>query len=276
MNGLFPRMRGFLALGYLFMLAPLVYVVVYSFNSSRFVTVWEGFSFKWYAQLWQNNVLMKAAGISLQVAFCAATIAVIIGTIAAVAYTRFPMMRGRGFLSFISIAPMVLPEVVLGMAFLMAYLVLQDWVGLPRNRGMITIIIAHATIGMAYAFIMIRNRLRNFDAAIIEAAMDLGATPLGIFFKITIPIIAPTLVASWLLVFILSFDDLVVASFVSGAEVTTLPMAIFSSIKFGLTPEINALAAVMIFILSILLIVISGKLTRKNEPGLLIQAPEEE
>ena len=275
MYNLFPRLRSVLWLGYFFMLAPLIYVIVFSFNDSRFVSVWSGFSLKWYHHLWNNKVLMKATVISLQVAFLSASIAVLLGTIAAVTYTRFPQMRGRGFFSFISIAPMVLPEVVLGMAFLMAYLVLQDWVGLPRNRGMLTIIIAHATIGMAYAFIMIRNRLKNFDSAVIEAAMDLGATPLSIFFKITIPIIAPTLISAWLLVFILSFDDLVVASFVSGAEVTTLPMAIFSSIKFGLTPEINALATVMIVILSLALLLISRKLTQKDESGITLQPPTE-
>lgn len=253
MTSLFPRLKGFLVLGYAFLYAPLIFMMVYSFNSSRYVTVWQGFSVKWYLALIENEVLMKAALVSFQVAFFSATIAVVLGIVAALLFVRFPDVKGRSFLSFLCTSPMILPEVVLGMAFLMGYLVLQEWVGLPRDRGVLTIVIAHATIGLSYVFLMLRSRFKEFDASLIEAAMDLGATPLTIFFKITIPIISPTLISGWLLVFVLSFDDLVVASFVSGAEVTTLPMAIFSSIKFGLTPEVNALATVIILVLTVVL-----------------------
>jgi putrescine transport system permease protein len=269
----FLNLKSFLFIGYCFLYAPLIFMMVYSFNRSRYVTVWQGLSLKWYQSLFENKVFMKAALVSFEVAFFSATIAVVLGTMAALLFVRFPTIRGRGFLSFLCTSPMILPEVVLGMAFLMGYLVLQDWVGLPRDRGVLTIVIAHATIGLSYVFLMLRGRLKEFDSSLIEAAMDLGAAPLTIFFQITIPIILPTLISSWLLVFILSFDDLVVASFVSGSEVTTLPMAIFSSIKFGLTPEVNALATVIILFLSLILAGVAFYLSRTNKEALGLKNP---
>ena len=271
MSKLFPRLKFFLIFGYIFLYAPLVFMIAYSFNASRYVTVWGGFSVKWYRALMENTVFIKAGLVSLQVAFLSASIAVILGTLAALLFVRFPTLKGRGFFSMLCTAPMILPEVVLGMAFLMGYLVLQEWVGLPENRGILTIVIAHATIGLSYIFLMLRSRFRDFDHALIEAAMDLGATPLTIFFRITIPIILPTLISGWLLVFILSFDDLVVASFVSGAEVTTLPMAIFSSIKFGLTPEVNALATVIIVFLSLGLSGVALYLSKSKTPNPILK-----
>lgn len=233
-------------LGYAFLYVPIITLVVFSFNSSRLVTVWQGFSTKWYVSLLQDDVLLKSAWVSLQVATLAATFAVILGTLAAVALVRLGRFRGRQFFGILTTAPLVMPEVITGLALLLLFVGLEQMVGWPKGRGILTITIAHTTLCMAYVTILVRGRLAEMDLSLEEAARDLGARPLKVFTAITLPLISPALVSGWLLAFVLSLDDLVLASFVAGPGSSTLPMVIFSSIRFGISPQINALATIII------------------------------
>ncbi|KAA0681342.1 ABC transporter permease subunit [Roseomonas genomospecies 6] len=236
--------------GYAFLYVPIALLIFYSFNESRLVTVWGGFSTKWYAELLQNDQLLGAAWLSLKVAAMSATASVVLGTAAGLALARFGRFRGRTLFGGMITAPLVMPEVITGLSLLLLFVALEQAIGWPDGRGMTTITIAHTTFTMAYVAVIIQSRLVSLDESLEEAAMDLGARPAKVFFVITLPIIAPAIVSGWLLAFTLSLDDVVVASFVSGPGSTTLPMVIFSSVKFGISPQINALATLMMMVVA--------------------------
>ena len=233
-------------LGFLFLYAPIIALVVFSFNANRLVTVWSGFSLKSYSDLWGDAQLLPAAFLSLQIAAISATIALVLGTLCAYALVRFRRFRGKTVLQATVSAPLVMPDVITGLALLLLFVAMQALIGWPAGRGVLTIVIAHATFCTAYVTVVVQSRLTDLDLSLEEAAMDLGATPVRVFFDITLPIIAPALISGWLLAFTLSLDDLVIASFVSGPGSSTLPMVIFSKIRLGVAPEVNALATIII------------------------------
>jgi putrescine transport system permease protein len=239
-----------LAFGYAFLYIPLVLVVVYSFNDSRIATVWGGFSTRWYGELLRNEQILDAAFLSLRIALTSATIATIFGTMAGIALARFRRFKGRTLFSGMITSPMVMPEVITGLSLLLLFVSLQQLTGWPAQRGFGTITIAHTTFAMAYVAIIVQSRLMSMDESLEEAAMDLGGHPLRVMFDITLPLIAPAMIAGWLLAFTLSLDDLVIASFVSGPGSNTLPMYIFSKVKLGVSPDINALATLIILFVS--------------------------
>ena len=239
------------ALGFSFLYAPIVSLVIFSFNESKLVTVWSGFSTKWYAELFNDPQLLGAAWLSLQIAALSACIALVLGTLAAIALVRFRRFKGRTLFSGMVSAPLVMPDVITGLSLLLLFVAMESLLGWPQGRGMMTIIIAHATFCTAYVCVVVQSRLSDFDRSLEEAAMDLGASPLRTFFDITLPIIAPALVSGWLLAFTLSLDDLVIASFVSGPGSSTLPMVIFSKVKLGVSPDVNALATIIIGIVAL-------------------------
>ncbi len=245
-----------LIFGYAFLYIPLVTLVVYSFNASKQVTLWGGFSTKWYVALFENEALLSAAWVSLKVATFSASIAIIIGTLASVVIVKFNRFKSMTFFKTLVAAPMLIPEVIIGLALLLVFVNLEKLIGWPKG-GVDTITIAHATISIAYVTAVVTTRLSNVDPMLLEAAQDLGAHPAKAFFVITLPLIYPSLLSGWLLSFILSFDDVVVASFVSGPDSSTLPMVIFSSIRFGLTPQVNALATLMISFVAIIIVGVS-------------------
>lgn len=233
----------FLCLGLVFLYAPMIMLIIYSFNESRLVTVWAGFSTKWYVALFDNRQMMEAAWRSLQIAFYTATVATVLGTAAAMVLVRFRRFRGRTLFSGMVTAPLVMPEVITGLSLLLLFVSLDAWIG---GRGMHTIWIAHVTFAMAFVTVVISSRLQEMDVSLEEAAMDLGANRCRTFLTVTLPIISPSLLAGWLLAFTLSLDDLVIASFVAGPSSTTLPMVVFSSVRLGVSPEVNALASLLI------------------------------
>ena len=235
-----------LAFGYAFLYIPLVLVVVYSFNDSRIATIWGGFSTRWYGELFRNDLILDAAFLSLRIAITSATVATILGTMAGFVLARFGRFKGRTLFSGMVSSPMVMPEVITGLSLLLLFVTLQQLTGWPGQRGFTTITIAHTTFSMAYVAVIVQSRLMVMDESLEEAAMDLGGTPLRVVFDITLPLIAPAMIAGWLLAFTLSLDDLVIASFVSGPGSTTLPIYIFSKVKLGVSPDINALATVII------------------------------
>lgn len=236
--------------GLLFIYAPMVILVIYSFNASKLVTVWGGWSVKWYAGLLDNSQLMSAVGRSLEIAFYTAISAVILGTIAAFVLTRIPRFRGRTLFGGLVTAPLVMPEVITGLSLLLLFVAMAQLIGWPAQRGIVTIWIAHTTFCAAYVAVVVSSRLRELDMSIEEAAMDLGARPWKVFFLITIPMIAPSLAAGAMMSFALSLDDLVLASFVSGPGSTTLPMEVFSAVRLGVKPEINAIASLILLSVS--------------------------
>lgn len=244
-----------LIIGLIFLYAPMVTLIIYSFNASRLVTVWTGFSTKWYFELFQDSQLMDAVWVSLRIAFYNACMAVTLGTMAAYIMTRFRRFKGRAIFSGMITAPMVMPDVITGLSLLLMFVTLSDLIGWPADRGMLTIWIAHVTFSTSYVAVIVGSRLREVDTTIEDAAMDLGASPLKIFFLITIPSVSSALVAGWLIAFTLSLDDLVIASFISGPSATTLPMVVFSSVRLGVSPKINALATLIILLVSIVAII---------------------
>ncbi|MGB8841144.1 MAG: ABC transporter permease subunit [Aliidongia sp.] len=239
-----------LVLGLIFLYGPIVSVVVYSFNESTLVTVWSHFSVKWYEALFQDEQILHAAELSFGIALASATGALVVGTLSGYALARFRRFAGRTLFSGMVLAPLVMPEIIMGISMLLLFVGLQDLIGWPA-RGAQTIIIAHITFTAAFVAVVVQSRLTDSDLSIEEAAMDLGARPIQVFFLITLPLMAPALAAGWLLAFSLSLDDLVTTSFVSGPGSTTLPQLIFSKVKLGLNPEINALATVVITLVSI-------------------------
>jgi putrescine transport system permease protein len=240
-----------LAFGYAFLYVPLALVVVYSFNDSSIATVWGGFSTRWYGELLRNEQILDAAFLSLRIALTSASLATVLGTMAGIALARFRRFKGRMLFSGMITSPMVMPEVITGLSLLLLFVALQQLTGWPGQRGFGTITIAHSTFAMAYVAVIVQSRLVSMDDSLEEAAMDLGGHPLRVMFDITVPLIAPAMAAGWLLAFTLSLDDLVIATFVSGPGSNTLPMYIFSKVKLGVSPDINALATLIIAFVSI-------------------------
>ncbi len=241
---------GVLALGFGFLYLPILLLMLYSFNSSRLATVWAGFSVKWYGELFRDRQLLEAAWISLKIAFWTATAAMVIGTMAAMAMTRFKRFPGKTLFGALVTAPLVMPEVIIGLSILLMLVSMGGLFGLP-SKGVVAIWMAHVTFTISFVTVVVSSRLQELDRSLEEAAMDLGANRLKVFFLITLPIIAPALVSGWLLAFTLSLDDVVIASFVAGPSSTTLPMKIFSSVRLGVSPKINALATLMVLAVSI-------------------------
>jgi putrescine transport system permease protein len=233
-----------LVFGMAFLYLPILILVIYSFNASRLVTVWGGFSTQWYAGLLANEPLMQSAWISLRLGVISATVATIIGTALALALTRLGPFRGRGALAFLGFAPLVMPEIITGLSLLLLF------IALGLDRGFWTVVIAHITFTTCFVAVVVQSRLSSFDRSLEEAAMDLGATPFAAFMRVTLPIAFPAIAAGWMLAFTLSLDDLVIASFTSGPGATTLPMRIYSQVRLGVTPEINAISSVMIAVVT--------------------------
>jgi len=229
-----------LALGFAFLYFPILLLVVYSFNASRLVTVWGGFSTQWYASLLRNQQLLDSVWVTLRIALVSSTLALVLGTLAGVVLVRAGAFRGRTVFAGMVYAPLVMPEVILGLSLLLLF------VAVGVARGFWTITIAHTTFAMCYVTVVVQSRLLSFDRGLEEAAMDLGAPPLKTFLVVTLPLIAPALVAGWLLAFTLSLDDLVIASFATGPGATTLPMRIYSQVRLGVTPEINAISTLLL------------------------------
>jgi putrescine transport system permease protein len=240
-----------MAFGFAFLYIPILSMIVFSFNESRLVTVWAGFSTKWYVELFQNEQIISAARLSLRIAAVNATGAVILGTLAGFALSRFRRFKGRTLMTGMTTAPLVMPEVITGLSLLLLFVAMEHMFGWPSGRGVTTITIAHITFSMAYVTVVIQSRLSTLDESLEEAAMDLGARPWKVFAVITLPIIFPAILAGWLLAFTLSWDDLVITSFVSGPGSSTLPLVIFSKVRLGVSPDINALATIMVTIVAI-------------------------
>ncbi|WP_060480860.1 ABC transporter permease subunit [Pseudomonas sp. NBRC 111119] len=240
-----------LVLGLLFIYLPMLILVIYSFNASKLVTVWGGWSVKWYVGLLDNTQLMGSVMRSLEIACYTAVAAVALGTMAAFVLTRVTRFKGRTLFGGLVTAPLVMPEVITGLSLLLLFVAMAQMIGWPQERGIVTIWIAHTTFCAAYVAVVVSARLRELDLSIEEAAMDLGAKPWKVFFLITIPMIAPSLAAGGMMSFALSLDDLVLASFVSGPGSTTLPMEVFSAVRLGVKPEINAVASLILLSVSL-------------------------
>ena len=234
-----------LTLGFAFLYLPMVILVIYSFNSSKLVTVWAGFSTKWYGELMRNEAFLDAAWVTMKVAVLSSTCATVLGTLAAYVLVRAGRFWGRTLFSGMIYAPLVMPEVITGLSLLLLF------IGIGLDRGVMTIVLAHTTFSMCYVSVVVSSRLSNFDMSLEEAALDLGSTPFEAFRLVTLPIIAPAVISGWLLAFTLSLDDLVIASFTSGPSATTLPIKIFSAVRLGVSPEINALSTIMIAIVTV-------------------------
>lgn len=234
-----------LTLGFAFLYLPMVILIIYSFNESRLVTVWAGFSTKWYGELLQNQSFLDAAWVTLKVAVFSSTLATVLGTMAAYVLVRGGRFMGRTLFSGMIYAPLVMPEVITGLSLLLLF------IGIGLDRGVLTIVLAHTTFSMAFVSVVVSSRLVTFDRSLEEAALDLGASPWDAFRLITLPIIAPAVISGWLLAFTLSLDDLVIASFTAGPASTTLPIRIFSAVRLGVSPEINALSTIMIAIVTV-------------------------
>ncbi len=249
-----------LCFAYAFLYVPIALVIVYSFNASRLVTVWAGFSLHWWQALFENQAMLSAAWLSLRIALASATLSAALGLAAGYVLARAPAFPGRTLFGSLVIAPMVMPEVVMGISMLLLFVGAERFLGGP-DRGFLTIVIAHTTFSLSFVAIVIQARLVDFDRSLEEAAMDLGATPWTTFRTITLPLIAPALGSGWLLAFTLSLDDLIITQFVTGAETQTLPMRVYSSVRLGVDPQINVLATLVVAIAATAL-VISGRLTR--------------
>jgi putrescine transport system permease protein len=259
-----------LGLGFAFLYIPILSMVIYSFNNSKLVTVWNPDSptLRWYIQLFKDKTILNAAWLSIEVAALSATGAVILGTLAGLVLSRFGPFRGRAMLQGLTTAPLVMPEVITGLSMLLLFSslepILLNWFGFQLTRGVTTITIAHITFTMAYVTVVVQSRLATFDDSLEEAALDLGARPAKVFFRITVPLIMPAILSGWLLAFTLSWDDLVVTQFVSGPGSNTLPMVIFSRVRLGVSPVVNALATIMVMIVAVG-VILSAVFMRKQE-----------
>ena len=225
---------------------PIITLVVYSFNASRLVTVWGGFSTKWYVALFTNDKVIDALILSLKIALVSATIATILGTMSGIVLARYTKFRGRTLFSGLVTAPLIMPEVITGISLLIFFILLGDWIGWPASRGFITITLAHITFSAVFVTTIVHARMLQADRAIEEAAMDLGSRPWQVMFDITLPVISPAILSGWLLAFTISLDDVVITAFTTGPGSTTLPLLIWSKVKLGVTPDINALATLMV------------------------------
>jgi putrescine transport system permease protein len=262
------------AFGYALLYVPIISVVVYSFNDSRLVTLWGGFSLRWYANLLSDDELLGAALLSLRIAIVSASFATALGAIVALALHRVNRLRGRLLLSGMVTAPLVMPEIITGLSLLFLFISMADLVGWPASRGATTITIAHITFSMAYVVVVVRSRLAAMDESLEDAAMDLGGRPVAVFFDITVPMLLPALVSGWLLSFTLSLDDLVISSFVSGPGATTLPMLIFAKVRLGVTPDINAITTIIITVVAIAVATAAFVSGRREAAGVRPAAPE--
>jgi putrescine transport system permease protein len=250
-RGLYSRVM--LVLGLVFLYVPIVSMIVFSFNYSRLVTVWDAArspTLRWYAALLHNEQILSAAWLSIRIAVTAASAAVVLGTLAGVALTRFGAYRGRMLLAGMVTAPIVMPEVITGLSLLLLFVAMEQLIGWPKGVGAVTIVLAHITFCMAYVTVVVQSRLAGFDESLEEAAMDLGARPLKVFLRVTLPLILPAIASGWLLAFTLSWDDLVITQFVAGPGSSTLPMVVFSKVRFGVTPDINALATILVLLVA--------------------------
>jgi putrescine transport system permease protein len=265
-----PLLLSILCIGIAILYVPILVLIGYSFNASALVSVWGGFSTHWYVQLLHNDQILDAAWLSLQIGVLVSTGAVILGTLAAIALVRFPVFRTRLLLTGMVNAPLVMPEIITGITQLLLFVSMLHVLGWP-HRGFITIVIAHIAFCTAYVTITVQSRLKSADRSLEEAAMDLGSGPVRAFLDTTLPAIAPAVASSWLLSFTLSLDDLVISSFVSGPGASTLPMVIFSKVKLGVTPDINALASLIICLVGAC-VLLAGYWMRRSERQRLIDA----
>ncbi len=237
-----------LCFGFAFFYIPILSMIVFSFNKSRLATVWGGFSTEWYGRLFQNDQIIDAALLSLKIALLSATIATILGTMTGIAMARFKRFRGRTMLSGMVAAPLIMPEVITGISMLMLFIMMAQWIGWPGSRGFTTITLAHITFSMTYVTTIVQARLTSADISVEEAALDLGSKPWQVLRDVTLPIISPAIVSGWLLAFTISLDDVVITNFTTGPGSTTLPILIWSKVKLGVTPDINALATIIILV----------------------------
>ncbi|WGV18334.1 ABC transporter permease subunit [Fuscovulum ytuae] len=235
-----------LCFGFAFLYIPILSMIVYSFNASRLATVWGGFSTKWYVSLLSNKQVMDALILSLKIAVISATFATILGTMAGIALARFRKFKGRVIFSGLVTAPLIMPEVITGISSLIFFILLAEWIGWPGQRGFTTITLAHITFSMVFVTTIVQARMIQADRAIEEAAMDLGSRPWQVLFDVTLPVISPAILSGWLLAFTISLDDVVITTFTTGPGATTLPLLIWSKVKLGVTPDINALATLMV------------------------------
>lgn len=257
-------LMAWLLAGYGFLYLPIVMLVLFSFNDSQLLTSWSGFSLRWYVTLWNDPPLIGAALLSLRIAVLAATIATVVGTASGYALARFGRFRLRGAFAAVLSVPLVLPDVIVGLSLLLFFVALARLTGWPAERGATTVALAHASFALAYVAVVVEGRLAEAGTELEEAAIDLGASPWAAFVRISLPLMAPALVSGWLLAFTLSLDDVVVASFVSGPGASTLPMVLFSTLRVGLTPEMNALASVALAIVALALL--GAWLARRRSP----------
>ena len=250
--------------GFAFLYVPILSMILFSFNKSRLATVWGGFSTQWYAKLFANRQIIDAAILSLEIALISATMATILGTMAGIALARFKQFRGRTLFSGFVTAPLVLPDVITGISMLMLFILMAEWIGWPAGRGFTTVTIAHITFSLVYVATIVQSRLLSADASIEEAAMDLGSRPWQVLTDITLPVISPAILSGWLLAFTLSLDDVVITSFTTGPGTTTLPILVWSKVKLGVTPDINALATLIIAVVGVA-VVVAGIVLKKVE-----------
>lgn len=240
-----------LCFSFAFLYVPIISMMVFSFNNSRLATVWGGFSTKWYGKLFANDAILEAAKLSLEIAVVSATASTILGTMAGIALARFKRFRGRTLLSGMVTSPLIMPDVITGISLLIFFILLKEYTGWPAQRGFTTVTLAHITISLTYVTTVIQSRLMQADLSIEEAAMDLGSRPWQVMKDITLPIIAPAILSGWLLSFTISLDDVVITNFVTGPGTTTLPILIWSKVKLGVTPDINALATLIVCVVGL-------------------------
>ncbi|MGZ9811404.1 ABC transporter permease [Pseudoroseicyclus sp. H15] len=252
------------ALGLAFFYIPIISMIIYSFNASRLATVWGGWSTKWYGELFQNEQVLEAALLSLKIAVTSATAATLLGTMAGMALARWKRFRGRTLFSGLVTAPLVMPEVITGIASLMLFILMAQWLGWPARRGFTTITIAHITFSLVFVATIVRARILTMDTSIEEAAIDLGSRPWQVLWDVTLPVISPAILAGWLLAFTISLDDVVITNFTTGPGNTTLPILIWSKVKLGVTPDINALATITVCVVGIG-VLIAGILLNRAE-----------
>jgi putrescine transport system permease protein len=245
-------------LGFSFLYLPIVLLIIFSFNESRLVTVWAGFSTKWYFELFSNQGLLDAGWVTLRVALLSASVATVLGTMAAIALTRYTRFHGKMLFSGMIYAPLVMPDVITGLSLLLFF------VAVNFDRGFWTVTLAHITFSMCFVAVVVQSRLVTFDRSLEEAAMDLGAPPVRTFFSVTLPVILPAVISGWMLAFTCSLDDLVIASFTSGPGATTLPMKIYSQVRLGVTPEINAVCTILICLVATG-VIIASIITKRRE-----------
>jgi putrescine transport system permease protein len=260
-------LRAVLAGGLLFFYAPIVSVVLFSFNGSTSATVWSGFSFRWYRELMENENILNAARLSVSIAVMSATGATILGTLAGFALSRFGRFRGRALLAVMATSPLVMPEIIVGVSLLLLFVGMENLIGWPRGRGVLTITLAHITYTAAFVAIVVQGRLAAFDGSVEEAALDLGARPAAVFLLITVPLIAPAMAAGWLLGFSVSLDDVIVTQFTSGPGSTTLPLLVFSMVRHGVKPDINVVATLFVAVAILVTLGIGGAQRWRRERG---------